>query len=56
MVPWVKNLIRVSRLKDAEDLVRGLMNCRDSLESEEMLSAWIKKRFPALSDTILRFH
>ena len=56
MVPWVKNIIRSSRHQDAEKLVKRMMDSRDSEENEELLTAWIKEKFPDLTDTILSVH
>ncbi len=53
VVPWIKRIIRSARHSDAEMLAREILKGQDSQENEEILSAWIKDRFPDLEEVVL---
>jgi len=53
MVPWIKKVIRAARFGEAEELVSQLMRGRDSQENEEVLSTWIREKFPNMKETVL---
>jgi phosphotransferase system enzyme I (PtsI) len=53
MVPWIRKIIRSSRYRETEDLVRKMLEGREGQENEEILSAWIREKGPHIPEMVL---
>jgi phosphoenolpyruvate-protein phosphotransferase (PTS system enzyme I) len=53
MVPWIRKIIRSSRYRETEDLVREMLQGRESRENEETLSTWIREKGPHIPEMVL---
>ena len=53
MVPWIKRIIRSAHHSDTELLAMEILRGKDGQENEQILSAWIKSKFPDLEEVVL---
>ncbi len=53
MVPWIKEIVRSVRYKDAVELVDKLLLGKDNQENEKILTEWIQEKNPSITQTML---
>jgi phosphoenolpyruvate-protein kinase (PTS system EI component) len=46
MVPWIKKITRSCRYEETKELVKVLLASNRCDHNEDVLSRWIKERFP----------
>jgi phosphotransferase system enzyme I (PtsI) len=54
MVPWIKKVVRSTNFEEARQLVKTLLEGKDSEQNEKTLSSWIQEKSPDITEKVLR--